>query len=272
MVNEFDPADVTVLLAVGGYATRALEVTADAIPKHLIGLDDGPSILEVVCRQLQAVGFRRFVFCTGHHHQQITGFVQSEGWISHDQVRYSISGETEPFGLEGSILAGVYKLGITGQAMFIVGDAMIPWNRLVDMNAWHASNRAHATWGVTSFVTERTADIGKVIVAAHDHEVVRVFYDRAEQPAAQDHEQSLTSAGVWAVSLDWYARVCQAYRASKGLRDGQALRPGDSPIIWAANTGGQGIYGYDLQGEVLDLGTPGNIRYAQRNWRQYLVN
>jgi len=268
--TTFDPANVTVLVAVGGRATRALYVTADAIPKHLIVLDNGPTILEVVCRQLQLVGFRRFVFCTGYHHAQISSFVRSERWISHDQVHYEISSETEPAGLEGAFLAGINKLGITGQAMFIVGDAFIPWNELVNMNEEHARRQTPITWGLTSHITERTADPGKVIVDPTDgRRVVRNYYGRAEDPVVGKRELALTSAGVWVVSPDAYREMCREYKASRGMDNEQPIGPQDSVILWAASPGRHDVYGYDLRGEVLDLGER-NIRYGQMYWRQYV--
>ena len=114
MPAVFNPAQVTVFLPVGGRATRALEVTKDVIPKHLIKLDNGLSVLEVVCRQLQIAGFRKFVFCTGHHQEQITAFVRGESWVSYENVSYNLSLESKPLGPEGAILAAISSLGIIG--------------------------------------------------------------------------------------------------------------------------------------------------------------
>jgi len=124
-------------MPVGGKATRALDVTADVIPKHLIRLGNGLPILEVALRQLQEVGFRRFVFCTGHHQEQISDFVRKETWRSYDSW-YELSVETQPLGPEGAILAAISELGIAGQAMFVAGDVMVPWIGLAAMNERHA--------------------------------------------------------------------------------------------------------------------------------------
>lgn len=54
--------DVHVILPVGGLATRALEVTEDKIPKHLIQLKNGKTVLGRVLHGLQSEGYKKFVF------------------------------------------------------------------------------------------------------------------------------------------------------------------------------------------------------------------
>ncbi len=271
MLNVFKPADVTVFLPVGGRATRALEVTADTIPKHLIMLGNGLPILEVACRQLQLVGFRRFVFCTGHHQEQIANFVREGLWVSHENVDYEISVEFEPLGPEGAILAAIRDFGITGQAMFIAGDVMVPWDALVTMNERHASRQADITVGLTSYITERTTDVGKIIVDPEDGRVVRV-HGRTEKSVCGDDEQALTSAGLSVVSIPRYSELCSEYETSRGLGDKKPFGLRDDVLPWALRKGKLGIYGHDLHGEVLDLGTPENIRYGQENWSEYVLD
>lgn len=271
MSAVFDPARVTVLMPVGGRATRSLEVTGDVIPKHLIKLGNNLPILKVVCQQLQIVGFRRFVFCAGHHQEQITNFVTGETWMSYDDVSYQISVESTPLGPEGAILAAITDLGITGQAMFVTGDNLVPWDGLVTMNEIHAQRNATVTAGLTSFVTERTTDVGKIVVNATDGRIVRVF-GRTDEPWCGDGELALTSCGLTVVTVDPYLDLCRKYVSSRESNNTQPFGLRDDVLPWAMRTSPSGIYGHDLHGEILDLGTPDNIRYGQTNWSDYVLN
>lgn len=270
MPAVFSPAQVTVFLPVGGRATRALKVTKDVIPKHLIKLGNGLSVLETACRQLQAVGFRRFVFCTGYHEKQIAAFVNGESWIGHEGVSYELSLESKPLGTTGAVLAAIDNLDINGQAMFIAGDMMVPWSSLVPMNELHARRQATVTSGLTSYVTERTTDVGKFIVDVEGR-VVRI-YNRREQSNVGLREKALTSAGLSVVAIGPYVELCREYVTSHALQEGQPFGLRDNILPWALNVGVAGLYGHDLRGEVLDLGTPGNIRYGQENWSRYVLD
>jgi NDP-sugar pyrophosphorylase family protein len=270
MPAAFRLSDVTVFLPVGGRATRALSVTEDVIPKHLIRLGNGLPILEVVCRQLQAVGFRRFVFCTGHHQEQIASYVRWESWVSCRDVDYELSVEHEPLGPEGAILAAMEALEAKGQALIIAGDMMVPWGGLAAMNEQHAHRRATVTAGLTGFVTERTTDVGRFIVDRRDGRIVRL-YGRTEQPRVGVGEKALTSAGLSVVAIEPYVGLCRRYVDGLALDGKQIFGLRDDVLPWALREGEVGLYGHDLNGEVLDLGTPPNIRYGQKNWSQYVV-
>lgn len=269
MPTAFNPALVTVFLPVGGRATRALEVTADVIPKHLIELGNGLPVLEVALRQLQEVGFRRFVFCTGHHQEQITNFVHKETWRSFDSW-YELSVESQPLGPEGAILAAIDQLGIAGQAMFVAGDVMVPWAGLVSMNERHAANGAVVTAGLTSFITPRTTDVGKFIVDPTTYRVKRL-YGRTEEASAREDELALTSAGLSVVTIKSYVGLCRDYVSSRTGKETRPFGLRDDVMPWALKNEQPGLYGHDLQGEVLDLGTPSNIHYGRENWRDYVL-
>lgn len=271
MSAVFDPAQVTVLMPVGGRATRSLEVTRDVIPKHLIKLDNGLPILEVVLQQLQIVGFRKFVFCTGHHQDQISNFVGGETWVTYEDVSYRVSVESRPLGPEGAILAAINDLGITGQAMFVTGDNLVPWDGLVMMNEIHTNRGATATAGLTSVVTERTTDVGKIIMDAENGRIIRVF-SRTEDSWCHDGELALTSCGLTVVSIGPYLDLCRQYVSSREPGDQRPFGLRDDILPWAMRTGRSDIYGHDLRGEILDLGTPDNIRYGQQNWSDYVLN
>ena len=65
--------------------------------------------------------------------------------------------------------------------MVIPGDVLLPWHGLAAMAARHQALNSDLTVGVTSCVTERTTDVGKMIVEDETNRILQV-YDRTESP------------------------------------------------------------------------------------------
>ncbi len=262
-------SDVWVAMPIGGMATRARKVTNDTIPKHLLRLDSGETILSTICRELQRIGFRRFVFCVGNMQNQMVEYLEGEEWIWREGVSYIFSEERTPLGPDGAVLAAVKRWQLQGQVMMMPGDLLLPWDEVAEMNLAHARREPSITAAVTSHITSRTTDVGRFIVDAATWRL-RHVYDRSQavSPAAPG-ELSLTSAGAIVLSTDHFIEVCEDYtKAHTGENGPLGMR--DNVFPWAIEDGGFSMYAHDLQGEVLDLGTPANISYGQRNWRQYV--
>ncbi len=263
-------SDVTVVLPVAGKATRARKVTKDSIPKHLIKLDNGQAVLDIITGNLQKVGFRKFVFCVGFLKEQLKDHLGEEAWVKAPGVSYQFD-EVDPNrlpGVDGTVLHAIDSLGLKGQAMIIPGDLLLPWAALVEMNWQHAKRKADITLGLTSFVTARTTDVGKIVLDETDK--LAYCYSRDETPLpAQTGLRNLTSAAATAIDIRRYAALCDTYRRSLN-RPPEQLSLRDDILPWAAvDDHGFNVQGFDVQGEILDLGTPANIRYGQRHWQDY---
>ncbi|MER7756676.1 NDP-sugar synthase [Kitasatospora sp. NPDC097643] len=259
---------VWVAMPIGGMATRAREMTNDAVPKHLLRLDNGETILSTICRELQRIGFRRFVFCVGHMGDQIAEHLQSEEWVWKEGVSYLFSEERTPLGPDGAVLAAVKRWQLQGQVLMMPGDLLLPWDEVAEMTLAHARREPSMTAAVTSHITPRTTDVGRFIVDAATWRL-RHVYDRSEpvSPAAPG-ELALTSAGAIVLSTDHFIEVCEGYAKDSGENGPLGLR--DNVFPWAIENGGFNMYAHDLRGELLDLGTPSSIRHGRENWRRYV--
>lgn len=266
--NAPNVSDVTVLMPIGGRATRAIEVTRDEIPKHLIPLGNGQTVLETICSQLQHVGFQKFVFCLGYHAEQNKSVLSAERWVQTEKTTYQFSEETEPLGVDGAILKAIHDLGLVGQGMFMPGDVMARWKGLAIMNRDHSTSGADITMGVTSTQTERTTDVGKFIVEDTTNRLLWLYGRNDTIQGSMPGIRTLTSVGANTISMHRFSELCNEFlKAHPSHEGGIGLR--DQIIPWAVHIGEFAIHAYDVGGEILDLGTPSNIRYGQANWQIY---
>ena len=263
------PETTTVIMPIGGLATRAREVTQDLIPKHLILLGDGRPVLDHVLRGLQNVGFKNFVFCVGQHKDKIIDFVNSGKWNIAD-ANYHFSEEEELLGPDGAVRHAINNLDIQGRAMIVPGDIMLPWRGLARMVDFHSRNGAGMTFGVTSHITERTTDIGKMVVEEDTGRLIWC-YPREEQNPTGDRLRSrgLTSAASMVVSVSQYKEVIDAYTSECAAHGTKKISFRDEIAPWLIRNGEHQVYAFDVRGEVLDLGTPSTIAYGIEHWQNY---
>lgn len=255
--------NVNVILPVGGLGTRALDVTRDEIPKHLIRLNNGYTVLDSILTGLQDEGYRSFVFCTGHHNEILSSYVKSMGWANHKNTRFEISKEDEPLGPDGAVRLAIDRYGIEGEALILPGDVSLPWDSLAKMSLRRRIVSSDVMMAVTSCVTSRTTDVGKFVVNKVSSSLERC-YGRTEIVGDIDLESQelLTSAAAMAVDVGRYINMSDEYSNSTGskvmsMRDGMAQ--------WAIDDRGYSIHAFDIEGEVLDMGTPANIAYGVEN-------
>lgn len=270
IAEECSLDEVTVIMPIAGRATRAREVTKDQIPKHLIKLRNGDTVLDTITQQLQYVGFRRFVFCVGFLKEQLIDHIQQGSWITNPNTSYALDETEKLLGPDGTVLHAIGALGLKGQAMLVPGDVMLPWDHLVDMNRRHVSTGADVTFGVTSHVTERTTDVGKIVVENGTDRLLWGYGRTEEAPPAYSGTRNLTSAPSHVISIERFVELCNTYREHHPERATEPLSLRDDMLSWIRSNGGFEVRAYDIEGETLDLGTPANIYYGQENWRKYV--
>lgn len=263
-----DNRAVTVILPIAGKATRAREVTRDEIPKHLIRLGNGRPVLDIICGHLQDAGFRKFVFCVGFLKEQLIDHIDTGAWITSPDTTYVFSKEEETRSTEHTVLHAIGSLGLKGQATIIPGDIMLPWESLATMNRNHRQRGTDVTLGLTSYLTDRTTDIGKMIVEDGTDRLLWCYGRTEEPPEPLFGSRNLTSGAVTVVSIERYVAMCDAWASlHPDMTEDLSLR--DNVLSWALQSGGFTIQGHDMRGEVLDLGTPANIYHGQANWARY---
>lgn len=263
-------AETTVIMPIGGLATRARELTQDLIPKHLILLADRRPVLDHVLQGLQTAGFRDFVFCVGQHKGQIADFLQNGEW-ERPGATYRISEEEELLGPDGAVQQAIQSLALEGRAMVIPGDAMLPWRGLANMTDFHRQNADGVTVAVTSHITKRTTDVGRMIVEAETNRLLWCYPREAQNlECDQTGCRGLTSAAAMVITASEYMDILNTYRTEHAAHDSKKLSFRDEIAPWLIQNGSYPVRAYDVHGEVLDLGTPTNIAYGIDHWQDYV--
>ena len=103
----------------GGLGTRLRPLTYD-IPKPMIPFGDEP-FLQILIDYFKAQGVEKFIFCTGHLHEQIE---EHFGDGSQHGVEIVHSVELEPLGTGGALLNAKHLLD--EQFFFAFGDSYLP--------------------------------------------------------------------------------------------------------------------------------------------------
>jgi len=262
--------DVSVIMPIGGLATRAHGVTQDLIPKHLIQLGDGRPVLEHVLGGLQTVGFREFIFCVGRHKDQIIDYIKAGKWSLGD-AEYHFSEEEELLGPDGAVRQAIDQLGVQGQAMVIPGDMLLPWRGLAKMNEYHSRNNTAVTFGVTSHITERTTDVGKFVVENDTNRLLWCYpRDAKNLEGDRNGSRGLTSAAAMAITVSEYTDMIDSFVQEKADQPDKKISFRDDIAPWLIGHNEFRVHAYDVQGEALDLGTPQNIAYGTNNWQNYV--
>ncbi|MCK5024013.1 MAG: NTP transferase domain-containing protein [Thermoplasmata archaeon] len=103
----------------GGLGTRLRPLTYD-IPKSMIPFGDKP-FLEMLVEYFKAQGIQKFIFCTGHLHEQIEEHFGDGSQYGVETV-YSV--ELEPLGTGGALLNARHLLD--QEFFFAFGDSYLP--------------------------------------------------------------------------------------------------------------------------------------------------
>lgn len=225
-------AEVLAAILVGGLGTRLRDQLPDR-PKALAEVAGRP-FLNYQLDQLEAVGIKTVVLCTGHHGEQIhQTFGASYGAM---QLRYSH--EPTPLGTAGALRHALPLL--TAEVVLAMnGDAF--WE--VDLEAfwtWHCRREARA-----SIVLARMADTRRY---------GRVRVDRLGRVQAFEEKSSegtgWINAGVYLLSR----RVIAQIPSGGAVSIEREVFP---------RLVGHGLYGYRSRGRFLDIGTPESYRRAE---------
>jgi NDP-sugar pyrophosphorylase family protein len=255
--------DINVILPVGGRATRALEITEDKIPKHLIQLKSGQVVLDRIMHGLQNAGYRKFIFCTGHHSEILNSYIETDNWKLSDDSSAFTSHEDYPLGPDGAVIKAIKELNLAGDALVLPGDISLPWNRLAIMSLYRQVTKSDVTLAVTSQITPRTTDIGKIIVNKETSELEQCYGRDETVSKLRSTQVALTSAAAMAIDIDRYLSMCKIYKRDNPAEAfSLSMRDGIAP--WASGDVRYKITAYDVRGEILDLGTPSNIRFGQK--------
>ena len=150
-----------------------------------------------------------------------------------------------------------------GEALILPGDVSLPWSKLATMSLYRRITESDVTLAVTSEVTPRTTDVGKLIVDKNTSRLEHCYGRNESVSKLRASQRALTSAAALAIDIEQYLNICEAYSVDNPDVDLLSMRDGIAP--WASRDPRYKITAYDIQGEILDLGTPGNIVFGQKN-------
>lgn len=135
-----EKADLDVVILCGGLGTRLRSVLADR-PKPM-ALIHGRPFLDVLVDQVVAHGFRRIVFCTGHHGDWI-----AEYFGRREDIEAVMSHEPVPLGTGGALRACRHHLG-SSAILVLNGDSLCP----IDLSSFVAEHRRRAAVATVAVV------------------------------------------------------------------------------------------------------------------------
>lgn len=220
-------------------------------------------MLDRILHGLQREGYKNFIFCTGHHSEVINSYISAGGWRLSEDANAEISHESQPLGPDGAVIKAINELELNGEALILPGDVSLPWSKLAAMSLYRRRTESDVTLAVTSEVTPRTTDIGKLIVDKNTSRLEHCYGRNESVPRISTSQKALTSAAALAINIEQYLNMCEAYLAENPDVDSLSMRDGIAP--WASHHSHYKITAYDIEGEILDLGTPGNIVFGQEN-------
>ena len=196
---------------------------------------DGRPFLEYLLAQLRRAGFREAVLCVGYRQDAIREYFR--GGEGHD-IRLIYSAESEPRGTGGALKLAERLL--TGDRWLVMnGDSFldVPLEMLV---------RAHAaTAAVATLAVARAMDASRFgTVELGPDGAVSAFREKGGETGP-----ALINAGIYIVERQLIAVI----PADRPVSLEQEVFPG---LV------GHGLYGFEFDGEFVDIGTPEDYRLA----------
>jgi NDP-sugar pyrophosphorylase family protein len=241
------PAELDALVLCGGLGTRLRAAVPDG-PKALAPVDGRP-FLEILLDALAARGVRRFVLCAGHGAAAIEAALPALRRCGHVVV----SREEQPLGTGGALLRALPH-AVRAPLLVVNGDSLCA----VDLDAMLAAHRARgALLTLAAVPAGARSDVGAVRADA-DGRVI-AFAERAlpgvTATGATAGGTPLANAGVYLIE----PRVLggDACGGSAGEPRPLSLERELIPALLV-----QGVFAFELQGPLLDIGTPERLRAA----------
>jgi D-glycero-alpha-D-manno-heptose 1-phosphate guanylyltransferase len=227
--------DIKAIMLVGGLGTR-LRSVVPFTPKVLASIGER-SFLELLVRQLRSQGIRRLVMCTGYLADQIESkFGDGRMW----DVSIEYSREEIPLGTAGAMKLAQRYLRDIPEFLVLNGDSFLE----VDFRSLMAFHRGHGGAMATMAVlrVENASRYGTVDMDATGR--VTGFAEKTGSEAP-----GLVNGGIYILSQS----------ALQHIPEGPASLERDVfPRLLA-----QGVYGQELRGMFIDIGTPVDYARAQ---------
>lgn len=236
------PASTDVVLLCGGLGTRLRAVLPDG-QKTMAGTPRGP-FLRILVRWAAEHGFRRFLFCTGHHGSSVEAYFQdlgkSDGFCRDSGLVFAFSREDSPLGTGGALRRALPLL--RSQSVLVLnGDSHCPMD-LPRLLLFHEERGGAASVVVVDPGARRDGGFVKV----GPQERVLSFQERVPDPSC------FLNAGIYLLGR----------RALEGLPPGPSSLERDLfPSLLD-----RGVYACKASERLWDIGTPERLEEFRRDW------
>lgn len=226
------------LLLAGGMGSRLLPLTGQ-YPKPMAPVGNRPW-LEHLITQLRDQGFREIVIALKHYPELVRGYFGS-GRKWGVSIDYTL--EKEALGTAGAIKHAESKLG---NSFIVLNADVVQELDLKPLVDFHAGHGQAVTIGLTE--VEDPSQFG-VVELAEGQRIVRFV----EKPRKEEAPSRLINAGIYVMNKE----ALQLIPAGREVSIEREVFP---KLIRT----GMGVYGYQLKGYWLDMGT--RARYRQVHW------
>lgn len=264
----------TVIMPLGGLGTRARKYTKGRYSKFLIPLSRNFTVLDLVIQSLLKIGFKKYIFCIGtlFPGELVETVMSYKSTFDSLGCKYRFSYERKLLGGVGAYNKALSHINISNPVISVPGDMFLPWESLVKLVEFHLGNNSDVTIGLTSHLTDLTTDVGKIWMDKSTNKIVRCL-GREEHITNYDQNiLALTSAGVYVIDpqkfRDSYKAFLRIHRKTKRTQ----VEMRDQLLPWLIQGNIFTINGFDLKGEILDVGSYERIVYAKNSWKRYVLN
>ena len=223
-----NPSELDVVILCGGLGTRFRQVDPQT-PKVMASVEGRP-FLDWIIELFYTQGCRRFIFCTGYKSDVIEAYLRTSKYGIETEV--VISKETEPLGTAGAVKHA--EKSIHSEPFLLVnGDSYCK----IDLAAFiqfHIRNNACVSMALVSADTRK--DTGSVALDTRTLEVA-AFQEKGTT------EGTYSNAGIYIFSK----KIISRWNPAQPLSLEYDIFP---KLV------GQGLYGFVVDGPVIDIGTP----------------
>ncbi len=227
---EHKLAGISAVILAGGLGTRLRPAVSDCA--KVLAEVDGRPFIGFILDQLSGSGVKSVVLCTGYRARQLQGALGE----SHGELRIEYSREPSALGTAGALRFALSRMG-DGPVLVLNGDSFCT----CDIGAffdWHCRKGAAASLMLVH--QEDTSAYGRVETDS-DGRVV------AFREKSSEVQPGWINAGVYILPLS----LIESIPAGRAV----SLETESFPA-WISH----GLYGFQSDGELIDIGTP--ERYA----------
>lgn len=264
----------TIIMPLGGLGTRARKYTKGRYSKFLIPLSRNFTVLDLVIQSLLKVGFKKYIFCIGtlFPGELVETVMFYKTIFDSLSCSYRFSYEKKLLGGAGAYNKALSRINVQDPILSIPGDMFLPWELLIKLVKFHLNNSCDMTMGLTSYLTDYTTDVGKIWINRSTNDIVKCLGRENHEINLNKDIIPLTSAGIYIVNPQKFKNMYKTFLKNNQEIKETRIEMRDQLLPWLIGENIFRVKGFDLRGEILDIGSYERIIYAKKHWKKYAIN